>query len=181
MKRLATFVITVLLLGTLAGCGAVPNEGPDGAGGAAAAGGGSGSDGSSLGRPGGYGSNLDDPNGRGGAAGSMRGDLEHVVHFEFNSAQINAEAEDILRQNAAWINKSSGRVQIEGHCDERGTREFNLALGQQRADAVSRFLVSQGVSASRIKTMSYGKERPLIQGHDDFSWAKNRRAEIVLQ
>lgn len=176
MKRLVTIFITVLFLGTLAGCGAVPNEGP-GDGASSQAGGGVGGDGSSVGRPGGYGSNLDDPNGTGG----MRGEMGRLVHFDFNSAMLTAEGEEVLAYNARQLSKTSGRIQVEGHCDERGTREYNLALGQQRADAAARYLISQGIDASRIKTISYGKERPLVRGHEDQSWAQNRRAEVVPQ
>ncbi|MBF0435254.1 MAG: peptidoglycan-associated lipoprotein Pal [Magnetococcales bacterium] len=174
MKRLATLFVTVLFLGVLAGCGAVPKEGPESGVGAAGSGG-VGADGSGVGRPGGYGSNLDDPNGMGGG----RGDMGRIVHFDFNSAMLSAEAEQVLAYNAKMLSKSSGPIQIEGHCDERGTREYNLALGQQRADAAARFLVSQGIQANRIRTVSYGKERPVIKGHDETSWRQNRRAELV--
>ncbi|MBF0145870.1 MAG: peptidoglycan-associated lipoprotein Pal [Magnetococcales bacterium] len=180
MKRLATMIIAVLFLGILAGCGAVPKEGPDGAG-ASAQEGGMNADGSSVGRPGGYGSNLDDPNGAGGMSGGMGGASGNVVHFEFNSAALTPQAEDILSNNARMLAKTSGRITVEGHCDERGTREYNLALGQQRADAAARYLISQGIDASRIKTISYGKERPIIKGHEETSWAQNRRAELVSQ
>lgn len=175
MKRLVTIFITVLFLGTLAGCGAVPKEGPDD--GTQAGGGGVNGDGSSVGRPGGYGSNLDDPNGTGGS----RGDMGRLVHFDFNSATLTSEGEQVLAFNARQLAKTTGRIQVEGHCDERGTREYNLALGQQRADASARYLISQGIDASRIKTVSFGKERPLIKGHEDQSWAQNRRAEVVPQ
>ncbi|HIJ82595.1 MAG: OmpA/MotB domain protein [Magnetococcales bacterium] len=173
MKRLASFFITVLLLGTLAGCGAVPNEGPDGA---AAQGGGAKSDGAGVGGAGGYGSNLDDPN----AAGALT-EADRRVHFDFNSAALTPQAESVLAKNARALSRSAGRVQVEGHCDERGTREYNLALGQKRADAAAQFLISQGVDSGRIKTISYGKERPMIQGHDETSWQQNRRAEIIPQ
>ncbi|MBF0422472.1 MAG: peptidoglycan-associated lipoprotein Pal [Magnetococcales bacterium] len=176
MKRLATLVVSVLFLGVLAGCGATPKEGPDGAAGAAS--GAMGADGTALGRSGGYGSNLDDPNGPGRMG---RGEMGRVIHFDFNSAMLTAEAEQILAYNARNLAKTSGRIQIEGHCDERGTREYNLALGQQRAEAAARFLVSQGIPANRIKTVSYGKERPVVKGHDEMSWSQNRRAEINSQ
>ncbi|MBF0109812.1 MAG: peptidoglycan-associated lipoprotein Pal [Magnetococcales bacterium] len=177
MKRLATLIITVLFLGVLSGCGAVPNEGPEGAAGSAQAAG-MGGDGTSVGRAGGYGSNLDDPS-RGGGMGGMGGAAGNVVHFDFNSSALTAQAEEILSHNARMLSKSSGQVAVEGHCDERGTREYNLALGQQRADAAARYLISQGIEASRIKTISYGKERPVVKGHDETSWAENRRAEVV--
>lgn len=107
---------------------------------------------------------------------------EHRIRFDFDSARINEETARVLAHNAAWIRAKllSGTITIEGHCDERGTREYNLALGQQRADAVRQFLISQGLDARQLESVSYGKERPLVWGHDERSWRENRRAELVL-
>jgi peptidoglycan-associated lipoprotein len=80
----------------------------------------------------------------------------------------------LLRQNSSWV------ITIEGHCDERGTAEYNLALGERRAGAAMAYLVSLGIPASRLKTVSYGKEFPFDPGHDDSAWAKNRRAHFVI-
>ena len=101
--------------------------------------------------------------------------------FDFDKADIRADARDVLAANATWL-KKYGSVQftIEGHADERGTAQYNLALGDRRANAAKDYLVSLGVDASRIKTMSYGKERPFATGHDEDSWQKNRRAHFVV-
>lgn len=105
----------------------------------------------------------------------------HRIHFDFNSSLITEEAARTLSHNAQWMRtRIQGTVIVEGHCDERGTREFNLALGQQRADAVRAFLISQGMDASRLKSITYGKERPLDSGHNESAYSKNRRSEIIL-
>ncbi len=106
---------------------------------------------------------------------------EHRVLFDFNSALITDEAAKILEHNARWLASKKGKIQIEGNCDERGTREYNLALGQKRADAVKRFFLIQGIDPDRIQTISYGKERPLFSGHNESAWSRNRRANIVFQ
>jgi peptidoglycan-associated lipoprotein len=103
------------------------------------------------------------------------------VFFEFNQSDLSEEARATLDRQAAWLKKySSIDVTIEGHCDERGTREYNLALGDRRAEAAKNYLVADGVSASRIKTISYGKERPAVLGHNEAAWAQNRRAVTVV-
>jgi peptidoglycan-associated lipoprotein len=104
-----------------------------------------------------------------------------VVRFEVDSSALTGEAQGILRNQARWLNDySQYGVTIEGHADERGTREYNLALGAQRAMSVRRFLASQGVSAARIRTISYGKERPVAVCDDISCWSQNRRAQTVL-
>ena len=103
-----------------------------------------------------------------------------TVYFQYDSFELTAEAKTTLQKHAAWIKSNGGRViQVEGHCDERGTTEYNLALGERRAGSVKDYLVAQGVSAAQISTISYGEERPAVQGHDDAAFAKNRRAEFV--
>jgi peptidoglycan-associated lipoprotein len=83
-----------------------------------------------------------------------------------------------LKSLAAWLRENSGeRLSLEGHCDERGTEEYNLALGQRRADSVRSYLVSGGISPDRLKTISYGEEKPVDNGHDESAWAKNRRVQ----
>ncbi|MBF0357486.1 MAG: peptidoglycan-associated lipoprotein Pal [Magnetococcales bacterium] len=106
---------------------------------------------------------------------------ERRVHFALNSAILNAEATELLEKNVGWLSRQHRDIIVEGHCDERGTREYNLALGQQRAEAVVRFLTARGVDPDRIQAISYGKERPMIRGHNSYSWAKNRRAEINIR
>jgi len=102
-----------------------------------------------------------------------------TVYFAFDSSALSQEAQDTLRSNAQWLNANPGeQVTIEGYCDERGTNEYNLALGQRRADSVFNFLRTQGVSTDRLRTISYGEEYPADPGHDEAAWAKNRRAEF---
>jgi peptidoglycan-associated lipoprotein len=104
-----------------------------------------------------------------------------TVHFATDSSDIDSEAQSTLSRQAAWLQKYPNvRVTIEGHCDERGTREYNLALGDRRANSAKNFLVNAGVSAARISVISYGKERPVAQGSDEDSWAQNRRAVTVV-
>ena len=104
-----------------------------------------------------------------------------VVRFEVDSASLTGEAQGILGNQARWLNDyPQYGVTIEGHADERGTREYNLALGARRAMAVRSFLASQGVTAGRIRTISYGKERPVAVCDDISCWSQNRRAQTVL-
>ena len=104
-----------------------------------------------------------------------------TVHFATDSSDIDSEATGILTKQAAWLAKFPNvRVTIEGHCDERGTREYNLALGDRRANAAKNFLVNAGVNAARISVISYGKERPIATGSDEEAWAQNRRAVTVV-
>ncbi len=99
------------------------------------------------------------------------------VFFEFDRSDINPEAQQILQRQASWLQHYPNvSVTIEGHCDERGTREYNLALGERRAAAVKNVLVAAGIPASRISTISYGKERPIVAGSDEQAWAQNRVA-----
>jgi peptidoglycan-associated lipoprotein len=104
-----------------------------------------------------------------------------TVHFETDSSDVDSEAQSILSRQASWLQKyPQVRVTIEGHADERGTREYNLALGDRRANSAKNFLVNAGVSAARISVISYGKERPVAQGSDEAAWAENRRAVTVV-
>jgi len=106
----------------------------------------------------------------------------HTVYFAFDSSELDAAARGILDANAAWLKAHSGSsITIEGNCDERGSREYNLALGQRRADGVRDYLVSQGASPSSIDTVSFGEERPVCQGTGEACWAQNRHADIVVR
>jgi peptidoglycan-associated lipoprotein len=99
------------------------------------------------------------------------------VFFEFDRSDISAEAQQILERQASWLQHYPNvTVTIEGHCDERGTREYNLALGERRASAVKNVLVAAGIPASRLSTISYGKERPIVAGSNEEAWAQNRVA-----
>ena len=103
------------------------------------------------------------------------------IHFAFASHVIQSQYRDILKSNADFLRANKKfKVTIEGHCDERGTSEYNMALGQARADEVKKYMINLGVSDKRITTVSYGKEKPLDPGHDEEAWAKNRRAHFVM-
>jgi peptidoglycan-associated lipoprotein len=103
------------------------------------------------------------------------------IHFDFDKYNIQDSSRSELKAVAAWMRKnSSAKLSIEGHCDERGTNEYNLALGDRRAKAVKDYLMSLGVSSSRIETISYGEEKPLCTEHTEECWAKNRRAHFVV-
>jgi peptidoglycan-associated lipoprotein len=103
------------------------------------------------------------------------------VYFDFDAATIRADAGPILSAQAGWLSHYPDvRVRIEGNCDERGTREYNFALGARRADAVRDFLVAHGIAAGRITTISYGKEQPIDPGQDEAAWAKNRNAHTAI-
>jgi peptidoglycan-associated lipoprotein len=104
-----------------------------------------------------------------------------VVHFESDSPALTSEAQGILRNQARWLSQySQYTVTIEGHADERGTREYNIALGARRAMTVKGFLAQQGISPGRMRTISYGKERPIAVCDDISCWSQNRRAQTVL-
>jgi peptidoglycan-associated lipoprotein len=103
------------------------------------------------------------------------------VFFDFDKSDIKAEGRQVLQRQADWLKKyPSVTVTVEGHCDDRGTREYNLALGERRATAVKKMLVALGVPANRISTISYGKERPAVVGDNEAAWAQNRRGVTVV-
>lgn len=105
---------------------------------------------------------------------------QRVIYFDYDSSDIQPQFIDILRAHASYLSSNSGAsVTLEGHTDERGTREYNLALGDHRADTVGRYLLAEGVPDGRVQTMSYGEERPANPGHSESSWALNRRVELV--
>jgi len=103
------------------------------------------------------------------------------VYYDLDSSDVNADGQQILQANAAVLKRYPGwQVTIEGHCDERGTAEYNLALGERRALAARTYLVSLGIAADKVRTVSYGKEFPFDAGHEDNAWSKNRRAHFVI-
>ncbi len=103
------------------------------------------------------------------------------IHFEFDRYEIRPADAEILKANAAFLMKLPNRkFQVEGHCDERGTAEYNLALGERRANSVKKYLISLGVSANQVSIISYGKEMPLDPAHNEDAWSKNRRAHTVV-
>lgn len=104
-----------------------------------------------------------------------------TIYFDYDSAVLKPEAKQKLDRAATWLKQNPNvNVQIEGHCDERGTNEYNLALGERRALSARRYLVSLGVNEARIFTISYGEERPAVEGHDESAWKFNRRAEFKV-
>jgi len=104
------------------------------------------------------------------------------VHFAFDSASLDAAASATLEGYAAWMNaNNSNKITVEGNCDQRGSREYNLALGQQRADIIRDYLTARGVNATHIDTVSFGEERPVCTGSGESCWAKNRSGDIVIR
>ena len=103
------------------------------------------------------------------------------VFFNYDSAELDTDAKELLQDQVAWLKQYSDvSVIIEGHCDERGTREYNLALGEKRAQSVKNYLINLGISADRVSTISYGKERPAVVGSSDGAWAQNRRSVTIV-
>ena len=116
-----------------------------------------------------------------GSADDFRVNVGDTVHFAVNQYNIEDSDKEVLGRQAAWLSKyPSVRISVEGHCDERGTREYNRALGARRANAVKEYLVSQGVSAGRLETISYGKERPICTDSNEACWAQNRRGVSTI-
>lgn len=104
------------------------------------------------------------------------------VHFAFDSSELSPSEKNVLRDNAKWLmDNPSATVEVEGHCDERGTNEYNMGLGERRAKSTATYTKSLGVPASRMSTISYGEEMPLAPGHDEGAWAKNRRAHFRIK
>jgi peptidoglycan-associated lipoprotein len=104
------------------------------------------------------------------------------VFFDFDKAMVREDQKAALTENISWLKANPGaKILLEGHCDERGTAEYNLALGERRAKAVKDYLVGGGIPADRVSTISYGEERPFVLGHDESAWKWNRRGHFVLQ
>ena len=172
MHRIMAALLLVAL-GALAGCASKPAK-PAG----------SGEPGMSTGAAEGAGAANQNASGAGGedeVAGPQTGLLvKRTVYFDFDSAEIKGEGTDIVAAHAKYLAANPAtRVRLEGHTDERGSREYNIGLGERRAQAVRRALLLQGAADTQISTVSYGEERPAVAGHDETAWAKNRRVEIV--
>jgi len=104
-----------------------------------------------------------------------------MIHFDYDKYFIREDAKPVLEADAAWLRKfKTSKILIEGHCDERGTEDYNLALGEKRAKSTFDYLISLGITADRMKTLSYGKSQPLDMGHDEGAWQKNRRAQFTV-
>jgi len=117
-----------------------------------------------------------------GSVADFRQNVGDRVFFDTDQSTIREDGRATLNKQAEWLKKYTNyQITVEGHCDERGTREYNLALGERRANAARQYLVAQGIPAARIKTVSYGKERPDPVGSDEAAWARNRRAVTALQ
>ena len=160
MMRLATTVklgAVVLAMGLLAACSSTKEEPPRTTGGPT----------TSAVRP--------------GSQEDLKTNVGDTIYFDFDSHAVRADAKATLQKQAAWLQKYPAvRLVVEGHCDERGTREYNLALGDRRAYAVKEFLISLGVDANRLATKSYGKERPVCTESDESCWAQNRRGYSLV-
>ena len=115
-------------------------------------------------------------------AGTAISRLE-AVYFDYDRSDLRQDARDVLNKNAETLLKSrpDAKIQVEGHCDERGSAEYNLALGERRAKSSLQYLITLGVKADRLSIISYGKEKPAVKGSDEAAWAKNRRAEFVIK
>jgi peptidoglycan-associated lipoprotein len=117
-----------------------------------------------------------------GSVADFRQNVGDRVFFDTDMSTIREDGRATLNRQAEWLKKYGNyQITVEGHCDERGTREYNLALGERRANAARQYLVAQGIPAARVKTISYGKERPDPVGSDEAAWARNRRAVTELQ
>jgi peptidoglycan-associated lipoprotein len=158
--KLTTKILAMLsAVALLTACETAPNKNGDGSG--------LGGNGAS-----GYGS---------GESGELARGVPDRVFYAYDSSVVDSEGEATLQKQATYLrSKPNLNVTIEGHCDERGTREYNLALGERRASAAKNYLVSLGIDASRIQTISYGKERPAVVGDDESAWSQNRRAVTVI-
>jgi peptidoglycan-associated lipoprotein len=118
---------------------------------------------------------------RPGTAEDLTQNVGDRVFFALDSSTLSTEAQQTLDRQAEWLKQYSNvNVTVEGHCDERGTREYNLALGERRAAATKKYLVGIGIANNRVSTISYGKERPAVIGSDESAWSQNRRAVTVL-
>lgn len=129
----------------------------------------------------GAGANAEGQNADDETAGPQGGVLaKRLIYFDFDSSEIKGEGTDIVGAHAKYLaSNPTARVRLEGHTDDRGSREYNIGLGERRAQSVRRALLLQGATEAQISTVSYGAERPAVAGHDEAAWAKNRRVEIV--
>ncbi len=117
-----------------------------------------------------------------GSVADFRQNVGDRVFFDTDQSTVREDGRATLSKQAEWLKKYTNyQVTVEGHCDERGTREYNLALGERRANAARQYLIAQGIPAARIKTVSFGKERPDPVGSDEAAWTRNRRAVTALQ
>ena len=166
------FIISGLLVLFVAACATKPKDAADASGSGATS-----ADSSVEGT-------ITETDGTGIVAGSQEDLIVNVgdrVFFGYDSSDLDSDALELLQDQVAWLKQNSGvSVTIEGHCDERGTREYNLALGEKRAQAVKNYLIGLGINPDRVSTISYGKERPAVVGSNDGAWAQNRRSVTTV-
>ncbi len=164
---MAKRALGILILAAALGCGTT--------------GGGSGPGSSEFGRE----SGSRDPGltGSGGTSGSTASAAGlGTIYFDFDQSVLRGDAREVLRRNAEFMGSNGEvRVEIQGNCDERGSDEYNLALGMRRAEAAKRYLMDLGISSSRMGTISYGEENPVVRGHGESAWARNRRGDFVTR
>ena len=116
------------------------------------------------------------------SGGAGDNSMFHTIYFDFDKSDLRPDAREGLQANASYLKSNSNvQVTIEGNCDERGSNEYNLALGKRRAEAAYKYLVDLGVESSRMTTVSYGEEKPAVEGHNELAWAKNRRDEFKVR
>ena len=167
------FLITSILVLFVAACATKPKDEGESSGSGSSSSGDSVSEGT-----------ITETAGSGIVAGSQEDLIVNVgdrVFFGYDSSDLDSDALELLQDQVAWLKQNSGvSVTIEGHCDERGTREYNLALGEKRAQAVKNYLIGLGINPDRVSTISYGKERPAVVGSNDGAWAQNRRSVTTV-
>ena len=168
------FFISIFMVLFVAACATTPKDSADSSGSGSSS---SGSDVSSEGT-------ITETTGSGIVSGSQEDLIVNVgdrVFFGYDSSDLDSDALELLQDQVAWLKQNSDvNVTIEGHCDERGTREYNLALGEKRAQAVKNYLIGLGINPDRVSTISYGKERPAVVGSNDGAWAQNRRSVTLV-
>ena len=168
------FFISIFMVLFVAACATTPKDSADSSGSGSSS---SGSDVSSEGT-------ITETTGSGIVSGSQEDLIVNVgdrVFFGYDSSDLDSDALELLQDQVAWLKQNSDvSVTIEGHCDERGTREYNLALGEKRAQAVKNYLIGLGINPDRVSTISYGKERPAVVGSNAGAWAQNRRSVTLV-
>ena len=168
------FFISIFMVLFVAACATTPKDSADSSGSGSSS---SGSDVSSEGT-------ITETTGSGIVSGSQEDLIVNVgdrVFFGYDSSDLDSDALELLQDQVAWLKQNSDvSITIEGHCDERGTREYNLALGEKRAQAVKNYLIGLGINPDRVSTISYGKERPAVVGSNDGAWAQNRRSVTIV-
>ena len=170
------FLISSLLVLFVAACATKPKDSADASG--------SGSSSSDSSVTTGEEGTITETTGSGIVSGTQEDLIVNVgdrVFFGYDSSDLDSDALELLQDQVAWLKQNNNvSITIEGHCDERGTREYNLALGEKRAQAVKNYLIGLGISPDRVSTISYGKERPAVVGSNDGAWAQNRRSVTTV-